>query len=39
MAAAIALIPLLYLARMGIRAYLGHGEAERLRREAASEQG
>ena len=37
MSAAIALIPLLYLARMGIRAYLGHGEAERLRREAASD--
>jgi uncharacterized integral membrane protein (TIGR00697 family) len=37
MAAAIALIPLLYLARMGIRAYLGHGEAVRLRREAASD--
>ncbi|HEU4780888.1 MAG TPA: queuosine precursor transporter [Steroidobacteraceae bacterium] len=37
MAAAIALIPLLYLARMGIRAYLGHGEAERLRKEAASD--
>jgi uncharacterized integral membrane protein (TIGR00697 family) len=37
MAAAVALIPLLYLARAGIRAYLGHGEAERLRREAAGD--
>ncbi len=37
MCAAIALIPLLYLARAGIRAYLGQGEAERLRREAASD--
>ena len=37
MAAAIALIPLLYVARAGIHAYLGHGEAERLRREAASD--
>ena len=36
MGAAIALIPLLYLARVGIHAYLGHSEAERLRREAAS---
>jgi uncharacterized integral membrane protein (TIGR00697 family) len=35
MCAAIALIPLLYLARRGIRAYLGPTEAERLRREAA----
>jgi uncharacterized integral membrane protein (TIGR00697 family) len=37
MTAAIALIPLLYLARAGIRAYLGHGEAGRLRREAAGD--
>jgi len=37
MAAAVALIPLLYIARAGIHAYLGHGEAERLRREAASD--
>ena len=37
MTAAVALIPLLYLARIGIRSYLGHGEAERLRREAASD--
>jgi len=37
MCAAIALIPLLYVARAGIRAYLGKGEAERLRREAASD--
>jgi queuosine precursor transporter len=37
MSAAIALIPLLYVARMGIRAYLGQAEAERLRREAASD--
>jgi uncharacterized integral membrane protein (TIGR00697 family) len=37
MAAAIALIPLLYVARVGIHMYLGHGEAERLRREAASD--
>ena len=37
MAAAIALIPLLYLARIGIRAYLGHAEAERLQREAAGD--
>jgi uncharacterized integral membrane protein (TIGR00697 family) len=36
MSAAIALIPLLYVARYAIRGYLGHGEAERLRREAAS---
>jgi queuosine precursor transporter len=36
MSAAVALIPLLYFARSGIRAYLGHDEAERLRREAAS---
>jgi uncharacterized PurR-regulated membrane protein YhhQ (DUF165 family) len=37
MSAAIALIPLLYIARFGIVAYLGRGEAERLRREAASD--
>ena len=36
MLAAIALIPLLYLARRGIRAYLGADEANRLRREAAA---
>jgi uncharacterized integral membrane protein (TIGR00697 family) len=36
MCAAIALIPLLYVARMAIVAYLGRGEAERLRSEAAS---
>jgi uncharacterized integral membrane protein (TIGR00697 family) len=36
MSAAIALIPLLHVARYAIRGYLGHGEAERLRREAAS---
>jgi queuosine precursor transporter len=37
MCAAIALIPLLYVARIAIVAYLGRGEAERLRREAASD--
>jgi hypothetical protein len=37
MSAAIALIPLLYLARYAIRGYLGRGEAERLRREAAND--
>jgi uncharacterized integral membrane protein (TIGR00697 family) len=37
MAAAIALIPLLYLARGGIVAYLGSAEAERLRSEAAGD--
>jgi len=37
MSAAIALIPLLYVARVGITAYLGHSEAERLRREAAAD--
>jgi uncharacterized integral membrane protein (TIGR00697 family) len=37
MCAAVALIPLLYVARAGIKAYLGDGEAERLRREAASD--
>jgi len=36
MSAAIALIPLLYLARAGIKAYLGADEARRLRREAAA---
>jgi hypothetical protein len=36
MFAAIALIPLLYLARRGIRAYLGEDEARRLRRESAA---
>ncbi len=36
MAAAIALIPLLYISRAAIRSYLGHGEAERLRRDAAA---
>ncbi len=36
MCAAIALIPLLYISRGAIRSYLGHGEAERLRREAAA---
>jgi uncharacterized integral membrane protein (TIGR00697 family) len=37
MSAAIALIPLLYLARHAIKRYLGQGEAERLRREAATD--
>lgn len=37
MTAAVALIPLLYWARIAIRFYLGHVEAERLRREAASD--
>jgi uncharacterized integral membrane protein (TIGR00697 family) len=37
MAAAVALIPLLYVARAGIVAYLGRDEAQRLRREAASD--
>jgi uncharacterized integral membrane protein (TIGR00697 family) len=36
MCAAIALIPLLYVARAGIKAYLGADEARRLRREAAA---
>jgi hypothetical protein len=36
MGAAIALIPLLYIARGLIEKYLGQAEAERLRREAAS---
>ncbi len=37
MCAAIALIPLLYVARFAIVGYLGRGESERLRREAASD--
>jgi len=37
MSAAIALIPLLYLARSAIRSYLGADEARRLRREAAAD--
>jgi uncharacterized integral membrane protein (TIGR00697 family) len=37
MTAAVALIPLLYFARYAIRAYLGRDEAERLRKEAASD--
>jgi queuosine precursor transporter len=37
MSAAIALIPLLYVARFAIGTYLGRDEAERLRREAASD--
>jgi queuosine precursor transporter len=37
MCAAVALIPLLYVARSGIRAYLGADEASRLRREAAAD--
>jgi queuosine precursor transporter len=37
MTAAIALIPLLYVARAGITAYLGPAESARLRREAASD--
>ena len=36
MSAAIGLIPLLYIARSGIRGYLGHAEAERLQHEAAA---
>jgi uncharacterized integral membrane protein (TIGR00697 family) len=36
MCAAIALIPLLYIARGLIERYLGHGEAARLRQEAAA---
>ncbi len=36
MLAAVALIPLLYVARRGIHAYLGRDEAERLQREAHS---
>ena len=37
MGAAIVLIPLLYIARVGIVRYLGEAEAERLRREAAAD--
>jgi uncharacterized PurR-regulated membrane protein YhhQ (DUF165 family) len=37
MTAAIVLIPLLYVARIGIRSYLGADDAERLRREAAGD--
>ncbi len=37
MSAAVALIPLLYVARYAIKGYLGQAEAERLRREAASD--
>jgi uncharacterized integral membrane protein (TIGR00697 family) len=37
MCAAIALIPLLYLARYAISAYLGRNEAQRLRQEAAGD--
>jgi len=37
MGAAIALIPLLYIARALIERYLGHAESERLRREAAGD--
>jgi uncharacterized integral membrane protein (TIGR00697 family) len=37
MSAAIALIPLLYVARGAIQKYLGESEARRLRREAASD--
>jgi uncharacterized integral membrane protein (TIGR00697 family) len=36
MTAAVVLIPLLYLGRVVIERYLGHAEAERLRREAAA---
>ncbi len=36
MLAAVAMIPLLYLMRHAIRAYLGHALEERLRLEAAS---
>ncbi len=36
MLAAIALIPLLYVARRAIKSYLGEAEAERLKREAAA---
>jgi uncharacterized integral membrane protein (TIGR00697 family) len=36
MLAAIAVIPLLYLLHAGVRRYLGHEEAERLRNEAAA---
>ena len=34
-AAALALIPLLYIARGAIHAYLGHGQAERMMEAAA----
>jgi queuosine precursor transporter len=37
MGAAIALIPLLYLARAGIHAYLGHGRALAMRESAAAD--
>jgi queuosine precursor transporter len=37
MCAAVALIPLLYVARAGIKAYVGRAEAERLRAEAAAD--
>ena len=37
MLAAIALIPLLYLARVGIHAYLGHDRAHEMREHAAAE--
>jgi uncharacterized integral membrane protein (TIGR00697 family) len=37
MSAAIVLIPLLYIGRVVIEKYLGHAEADRLRREAASD--
>lgn len=37
LAAAVALIPLIYLMRRGIERYLGEGEAERLKEEAAAE--
>jgi uncharacterized integral membrane protein (TIGR00697 family) len=36
MSAAIVLIPLLYVGRVVIERYLGHAEADRLRREAAA---
>ena len=36
MLAALAMIPLLYLARAGIKAYLGADEAARLRNDAAA---
>ena len=37
MLAAIALLPLLYLMRHGIRTYLGHAREQQLREEAASD--
>jgi len=37
MTAAVVLIPLLYVGRVFIERYLGHAEAERLRREAAAD--